>query len=97
VPQLVAAPFELGVTRDADRDVEVARGTAAGGGGTAARQSQPLTVVDAARDVDLDRLRSPNPPRTGAGLARTRDDLARCTAGIARTGGDDLTEQGAAH
>ena len=64
---------------------------------TAAGEAQPLTIVDAARDVDLDRMPPADAAGATTGIARVGDHLTARAARTARTRGDDLAQQRAAH
>ena len=86
VPEVVAAAFEPRVRRDAHADVEVAGRAAARRGRTAAREPQPLAVVDARRDLDVDRAVAVDAAVAPARRARVVDRRAeaRSTSGTAR-------------
>ena len=82
-PEIVAAPFEVRMRRDAHDHVEVAGGTTARTGRSASGEPQPLSFVDAGRHLDVDRARAVDASGPAARQARIRHDLAR---GAARRG-----------
>src|SRR6185312_1397660 len=73
--QLVAAHRE--------EHVEVARRAAARAGLALAGEADARAVLDAGRDVDLERLVAPHAALAGTGAARLVDHLARAMAGRA--------------
>src|SRR6185436_13758506 len=64
-------------------DIEVARRSAARAGLALAGQPDAGAVLDAGRNVDLERLLAPHPALAGADLARLVDHLADAVAGVA--------------
>src|SRR5438105_3442302 len=71
------------VLRDADEDVEVARGGAMLPGLALAGEADAGAVLDPGRDVDRQRLLAPNPSLSAAGAARLVDRLPRTLTGRA--------------
>src|SRR5207248_2787550 len=96
-PQLVAASLQRAVGRDAHRDIQIARRSAAWACGTTTGQAEALALIDALRDLDVDRTRTFDSSRATAHLAGIRDGLARAPADRARRRGHELAQQRAAH
>src|SRR5262249_8848798 len=90
--QVVADAFEARIGSDLDGDVEVPRDTAARRRRAASRQAETLAVVDARRDVDVDRARRAHPAVAAAVAARRGNATPGRAAGDAGRGGDDLPE-----
>ena len=96
VEEVVTVALEARVGPHGDGHVEVAGLAAPGGGRPPAGQAEPLAVVDARRDLDLDGGGEGDPPVAPA-VAAGREDLpARPPAGGAGGGGHHLAEDGAA-
>ena len=92
---VVALAHEARVRVDAHEHVDVARAAAERAGMTLAGDADALPVVDAGRDVDVERPRLRDAPRATALLARVLDDLAAAAAVRARLRADELAEDAA--
>ena len=91
------ARSKRGSARDAHGDVEVAGDAAARRGRAAARQAEPLAVVDTGGHFDVDRARRAHASVAAALVARSGNAAAGGAARDARRRGDDLAEDRAPH
>src|SRR5207247_6162030 len=92
---VVALADEARVGTHTDEHVHVARTAAECATVSLARQADALAVVDARRDVDVDRALVDRAARAAAVLARVLDDPAAASAVPARRRPDELAEDAA--
>src|SRR5439155_4708022 len=92
---VVALAHEARVGPNTNQDVDVAGAAAEHARVAFARDADPLPVVDAGRDLHLDRTLVERAPRALALLAELLDSLSRTGTGGAGLGADELAEDAA--
>ena len=90
--EVVALAVEVGVREHPDRHVQVAGRATPGSGRAASREPEPLTGVDTAGDLDVDRATGTHASVAAAIAALRQDAPAGAVAHPARRCRDDLTQ-----
>src|SRR5919197_1334442 len=94
---VIAFSHEAFVRADANLDVDVSGPAAQCAGVSLAAQADALTVMDAGRDLDLERALLDHAAGAAALLARILHELARSATRRARARPDELAEDAARH